>query len=674
MMKRLALTIAATLCLLLFVQAAPAKDTWTSVRTQNFYLIGNASEKEIRRVGTRLEQFRDVFTRLFSKVDFSSPVPTTVVVFKSHGSYKPYKPVVDGKISEVAGYFQSGEDVNYITLTTEANGENPYSTIYHEYVHLLINNNYGKANVPPWFNEGLAEYYSTFDIEDDQKVYLGRLIDNHLLLLRQQQKLIPLKTLFEVDYASLHRNKRDATGLFYAQSWALVHYLVMGNKGQRLPQVGQFFSLMAKNVPTEQAFRQAFQTDFASMEKELKKYIEGHTFQGQVASFERKLEFDSTMQSAPLSEAEATSYLGDLLLHTDRLDDAATRLQQALALDPKQAMAHASLGVVNMRQKRFAEAKQHLQQAIAANSQNYLAHYYYAYTLSREGMSEAGNVSNYPAETAREMRTVLQKAIQLKPDFPETYHLQAWVDLVTGEHLDEGIELIKKARALSPGSEEYAFVLAQIYLRQQNFEAARQAVEPLARSGSDPQMRANAQSLLTALSNMQEQMARYKQMQEASASNGGSSSGGGEGTPRLRRRSEASATAETKVVIDSSENEAEESTEAATTASALQEALRKPLAGETQVQGLLTRIECSAKGVIFHVKVNGQILKLESASFESIQITAFTQEAGSEIGCGVRKPENAVVIVYRPSTDGRAKTDGTMLAIDFVPAGFQLKP
>src|SRR3712207_5969768 len=113
------LVVFAALAVLLAAQAAAAKDTWTSVRSQNFLLVGNASEKEIRQVATRLEQFRHVFTRLFPKVNFNTPVPTTVVVFKSDSAYKPFKPVVDGKVSEVAGYFQSGEDVNYITLTPE---------------------------------------------------------------------------------------------------------------------------------------------------------------------------------------------------------------------------------------------------------------------------------------------------------------------------------------------------------------------------------------------------------------------------------------------------------------------------------------------------------------------------------------------------------------------------
>src|SRR5215213_10909610 len=202
--------VAAALFLLLAAQAAAAaKDTWTSVRSQNFFLVGNASEKEIRQVATRLEQFRDVFTKLL-KVNFNTPIPTTVVVFKNDSAYKPFKPVADGKVVEVGGYFQSGDDVNYITLTPERSGavENPYGTIYHEYTHLLVNNSLGPGQAPAWFNEGLAEYYSTFGIEDDRKVYLGRLVNYHLRLLREQ-RLIPLSQLFAVTHHSLERNKHD---------------------------------------------------------------------------------------------------------------------------------------------------------------------------------------------------------------------------------------------------------------------------------------------------------------------------------------------------------------------------------------------------------------------------------------------------------------------------------
>ena len=120
-MKRLTFAFAAVLFLLVITplgHPTAAKDTWTSVRSKNFLLVGNASDKEIRQVATRLEQFREVFSHLFTKINFNSPVSTTVIVFKSDSSYAPFKPNAN-----VAGYFQAGQDVNYITLTTESRGE-----------------------------------------------------------------------------------------------------------------------------------------------------------------------------------------------------------------------------------------------------------------------------------------------------------------------------------------------------------------------------------------------------------------------------------------------------------------------------------------------------------------------------------------------------------------------
>src|SRR5215207_3978089 len=335
MKTRRARALAAALVLLFCARAAAAKDAWTSVRSQNFFLVGNASEKEIRQVATRLEQFREVFTKLFTNVNFNTPVPTTVVVFKNDGAYKPFKPLADGRPVEVAGYFQPGDDVNYITLTPERAGGagNPYGTIYHEYTHLLVNNSLGPGQAPPWFNEGLAEYYSTFAVEDDRQVHLGRLIDYHILLLREQ-KMIPLSQLFAVTHHSLERNRHDVRNLFYAESWALVHYLILGNDGKRLPQLGEFLSLAKKGVPTDEAFRRAFQTDTAGMERELQKYVRAHTFMSRVTTFRQKLVFDSQLTAAPLTEAQAEAYLGDLLLHINRADDAAARLRHALDLDP----------------------------------------------------------------------------------------------------------------------------------------------------------------------------------------------------------------------------------------------------------------------------------------------------------------------------------------------------
>lgn len=109
-------------------------------------------------------------------------------------------------------------------------------------------------------------------------------------------------------------------------------------------------------------------------------------------------------------------------------------------------------------------------------------------------------------------------------------------------------------------------------------------------------------------------------------------------------------------------------------ASYLRDALRKPEEGETQVQAMLVRIDCDEKGILFTLKSGVGLLRLRTASFEEIDITTFAPDVAGEITCGVRKPENPVVVSYLASVDARAKTDGTIRSLEFVPADFKLKP
>src|SRR5687767_14608093 len=127
----------------------------------------------------------------------------------------------------------------------------------------------------------------------------------------------------------------------------------------------------------DEAFAQAFQMTFEVMEKELRNYISQDRYRVMQGRFEQKLETDTSMESAALTDAEAQAYLGDLLLHSQR-KDAETYLERALELDPNLAMAHASLGMLRFREGKIQEARKSLERAVALNSQNYLIHYYYA--------------------------------------------------------------------------------------------------------------------------------------------------------------------------------------------------------------------------------------------------------------------------------------------------------
>lgn len=642
-MKRFVFPLAVGFCLLVVVSQSTtvsAKDTWVSVRTKNFFMLGNASEKDIRKVGLKLEQFREVFTRLFPKLKFNTPVPTTVIVFKSDSSFTPFKPRAN-----TAGYFQAGTDVNYIALTTEVRGEqDPFDVIFHEYTHLLVDNTFESA--PVWFNEGLAEYYSTFQITDDQKIRLGSPIGNHVFLLRDS-KMLPLRTLFEVDHKSPHYNESTKSSIFYAQSWALVHYLIIGKAG-KVEQLGKFMELLRTRAPMEQAFQQAFETPFEVMEKDLREYVKKTRYNVIDGHFEKKLELDTNTEATQLTEAEAQAYLGDLLLHSQR-KDAYTYLEKALKLDPNLTMAHASLGMAYFREGKVKEAQASLERAVAGDSKNYLAHYYYAYTLSRAN-PDGPTAGSFSPEMITKMRDHLQKAIALRPDFPESYNLLAFVSLITGQGIDESIASMKRLLINSPGKQDHIYMLGQLYLRKEDYKMARELLGIVIKSNSEEHVRSHAEQLLKQIDLYEESKTRIEEA-----------------------RRDAAKAGEREPVVVYGPNPTRTKEAPADSWSYLREVLRTPGAGETQLQGTLVKIECEAKAIVFVVQTANGLLRLQTATFDDIEITTYDPKVAGEVTCGPWKHENVVIVCYLPNTDKKVKADGVLKSIEFVPAEFKLK-
>lgn len=641
--KRFANPLAAVLCLPLLACVICARDAttparWASVQSRNFLLVGNADGRDMQRVATRLEQFREAFLRLLPATHFDPSVPLTVVVFKDDSSYNQFEPVFHGRPAGVSGFFQSGPDVDYIALSLDRRYARAADELaFHEYAHLLVRNGYGK--VPLWFNEGLAEYYSTFETSDGgRRVTLGLPVGFRAQKLKERE-LMPLETLLGVDDESPFYKEQAKRALFYSQSWAFVHYLL---GGPRRAQLSAFLELLAQGAKTEDAFRQAFQADFAAIEDELRAYIRVGKYRPQVFTFDRRLETDRQTRTGTLTEAEEQFYLGDLLLHTNRLEEAAAHLEKAAVLDPQLAIARAALAVLRVRQNDFEEAGKILDREDAAGAQSsFLVHYYRAYALSRQGSDSDTFVATfYGDQTARRMRAELEKVVQLNPNFAEAYRLRAFINLVRDERLDEAINLLKRAMELSPRRREYALLLAQVYVRREEFEAARRVLEPLARGGAGcgPVVRGQARALLAAAATREEYLARVRELDKKIAD--------------ATAREEAPPPGVTLQPCDAPQPGAQ---------------LKKLRFSGQQACGLLVRYECDEKGVLLVVETDGRTLQLRSDSPSSIRFVTYTAEVRGQITCGERTPQSPVLVTYRPLKRPAGQSDGEVIAVEFVP-------
>ena len=187
---------------------------WSEVKSQNFVVVTNGSANQARDVAVRFEQMRALFGALFKRTKVNISVPLTIIAFRNSHDLRENGPLFNGKPVEVAGFYQQGEDRNFIAL--DLSSENSYQVVFHEYAHLLLNSNYPRTQ--PWFDEGFAEFYSSMNIGKTQ-AEIGRAPQSAQVIFGEQQSLMPVVALFSVaNDSKVYNESGNRRSMFYAQS------------------------------------------------------------------------------------------------------------------------------------------------------------------------------------------------------------------------------------------------------------------------------------------------------------------------------------------------------------------------------------------------------------------------------------------------------------------------
>jgi tetratricopeptide (TPR) repeat protein len=603
--------------ILLHSAPARAKDKWINLSTKNFNIITNADEGESRKLALKLEQFHYVFSKLFN-LSLTRRIPTTVMVFRNDGSFRPFKPLYNGKPANLAGYFQPSQDENIIALDISANEQRPLSVIFHEYTHLVTS--VTSREWPLWLKEGLAEVYSSFEV-DDNKVTLGNPISRHVFLLRDK-KFIPLEALFAARHDSPIYNERDKQGIFYAQSWALCHYLMFGDKNLRRPQMVEFVKLIERGVEADKAFTQAFKTGSEEIDKQLRRYVGNSQYTVNVHTLE-STEGAKEINIRPISEGEAQFYLGNLLARTNRLDEAEGLFKQAVAAEPDLPRSYEGLGFVAMRRNNLELALENFRQAATRGSKNYLAHYYYAQSMQRtaaSGINEA---------LAKAISDELQTSIKLMPGFAYSHAALGFLSLATGRNFKEGAESLKTALRLEPQNTNFRLNLALLQTRLGDYADAKSSLEPLLGDGVEPAIKTTAESTMK----MIERVTRPGSAATEST---------------LSDRTERPAYVETSVPA----------------AASPPRLVRRPSLNidEAQViRGVLVSVECN--GGEWTLVVNTRdLLRFAVTNKDKLELYSQDPQFDGKISCGSL---NRIAYIYYKPISGRPALAGDVVAIEF---------
>lgn len=479
------------------VEFHAADDKWIQLQTTNFTLYTNSSKRAALRIARDLEKFRKVLRLFYTRLPERSPVPSIVYLFKSDSSYTPFKPQYEGRPMEVGGYFQSHRDANYISMTAQS-GSQALRVIYHEYIHQVLALQFPR--VPVWFNEGLAEAYSTFT-SDKKSASIGKTVGHHLITLRRRP-LMPLSELLAITHESPDYNEGERRGIFYAESWALVHYLLWGSK-TRKPQLGDYLERLGRGEDPDSAFRASFGVDPAKLEAELRMYVEqGRFFFIRVELEDR--EVVEINEPRVLGTEEVLFRLGDLLAHMygDRSDEAERYFRGALDINPRYAKAHAGLGFLATYGSRYDEAVGHFEHALELDPRDPIISFQAASALLWRGapgaVSENAAGERAPSDRQR-AGELFRNTILHNPAFAEAYVGYGETIIYGGGDIKPAIKLLEAGWHLLPARTDLVVHLAVLYARDGQPDRARYLVDEVLPKMGDPGAVAKARSLLAAI-------------------------------------------------------------------------------------------------------------------------------------------------------------------------------
>jgi tetratricopeptide (TPR) repeat protein len=607
---------------------ASAETRWTMVRTPGLTVLGDQSAGSLRRIATEMEQFRAVVGTLFPKAERPLALPTMVFVFGERKDAQPFVPLgAGGKPAQVAGYFSRGQDMNTILMSLEGVDEASL-IVYHEYTHLLIGS--AVRSIPVWLNEGLAEYYSTYTLASGgRSADIGRPIARHIALLRE--RYTPLADLIAVDRTSDLYNEGQRRSIFYAQSWALVHYLMAEMKGGPAA-INRYASAIASGATPNDAFREAFGATPKAFDAQLRAYVHRLTFAAQRLTFDEKVPAPSVSEPRIVSAGEANAWLGDLQRRIRRDEEGAKRIEAAAQADSRAAATQLALGLLRIEQDREADGLEALKRAAELGRDDFTMPFIHGVSLMRTGYRDrdAAAAAAIPS---------LKRAAELKPDSAETYGWLAEAQMRQGATLADARASIERAVELSPGVATYRIRRADIIALQGQYEEAKKVLQEIAAVTSDPVASDAASATLESMDRR-----RRRDAVDAAAAAAGTAGDDHAGIPGGARASDDA----DRVMPD----------------------LRKLRQGELRDWGLLVRIDCSAAEVRFEVRGGDRTVVATARRMEDIELISYLNDKDFTIACGPRAHPDVVYLTWTLGAAESEQRDGTAIAVEFLPRGY----
>jgi tetratricopeptide (TPR) repeat protein len=506
----------ACLMLLLFSSAMRAEhhENWIEIKSPHYTIYSNSGEHDGRRVAAQFEQIRALFEQSFPKLKVDFGKPTIVYVLKDENSLKLLMPSYgqNKNAIRIAGQYHLSNDKNFAVVRADVTGTgtNPYHVMYHEWAHGLFRLNY--RGLPLWLDEGLAEYWGGSDI-DNKEGRVG-MADPAQLRVLQQNPFIPISTLVSIDATSPLYNTRDHAGMFYAESWAMVHYFSIAPEVRDQHLLDKYLAaLQATDDPIEAANRSLGELN--KLGEKLEAYTRQSAFLYQRISVKSNIS-EKDFAARRLSSAEGLVAQADYLLRSNHLPEAIEILHEAETLDRKVMHLHDELGYYHFVKADFDNSLKEFDLAIAEDPNDATAYYYEASIPYRK--------TGYTRETTPQMIADLQRVISLQPNFAPAHAFLCIAYIQSPETKAKAFAEAKKAMDLEPGNLAYLIDAGRALVATNDLANAKKVADTAQKVATWPRdrvMAANFQKTVNAKMNPSSDDPRSIQAADPAASGDG---------------------------------------------------------------------------------------------------------------------------------------------------------
>lgn len=456
--------------------AAPAGAAWHQASSKHFVIYGDMPAEEIRDYAEKLEKF-DAAARLIRSM--KDPVVgdgnrVQVLVVSSMLQVNRLYGQAD---AGVGGYYMglvSGPIIvtpqKIRRLNTRTDRLDPEVVFFHEYTHHLQLQNTQKP-MPAWLTEGFAEFLGNPRFEEDGSIGIGAPNESRATQLLQA-RWAPIGDL--IDGNAFRLAQAGFWKQNYAQGWLLNHYLAF--EPSRKGQIEKYVARIEAGQNALDAGRAAF-GDLGALESELRSYVRQKTLP--------YVKIDSSkLKIAPVKVTELSpggQEVMPLRLHAKTsygsvsVDYVLGKVRDVAKRHPDDPFVLRTLAEVEFDAKNFDEAIAAADAALKIEPKSTEALIY----KGRGHLAKAKKAND--AALFAEARKHFLAANKIDPEDPEPLYLYYRTYRAANVQAPkQAVEALHYATVLAPRDYYPAVQLVTEHLRQNNLEAAGEAIKPLA--------------------------------------------------------------------------------------------------------------------------------------------------------------------------------------------------